>query len=272
MKSSGPLPGVGQLVLLRDESGPVVALRTRRLYADRQFAGQIVKEYAEAPSLPAGQSFTASIKIRDLILDEEDRAALPPQDLDIELDRGRSAVLTEEEELELRSLVVEEIADFEQERSYLAYRLSLVRLPGYEQGFIFPAASGLRYSYTLIHPFLLSGRIQDALGFDFSLMFTKLNDYTPAGGDSFALLPMTFSGKYTFYPSEGFGVTGYLGLFRSNVIASKGQDPEYSEALFLLTYVQPIFGIGLSFEIGPQWWLQLELGSDQLGANLGLKF
>jgi hypothetical protein len=137
---------------------------------------------------------------------------------------------------------------------------------------LFPAASGFRYSHTLIHPFLFSGRVQDALGFDLSLMFTKLNEYTPAGGDAFALLPMTFAGKYTVYPSEGFGVTGYLGFFRSNVIASKGQDPEYSEALFLLSYVQPIVGVGLSFEVGPQWWLQFELGSDQLGANLGVRF
>jgi hypothetical protein len=272
MKSSGPLPGVGQLVLLRDDSGPVVALRTRKLYAERQFAGQIVKEYGEAPVLTAGQTYAASIKIRDLVLDEEDISELPPQDLDLELDRGRNAVLSEEEELELRSLVVEEIADYEQERSYLAYRLSLIRLPAYEKGFLFPAASGFRYSHTLIHPFLFSGRVQDALGFDLSLMFTKLNEYTPAGGDAFALLPMTFAGKYTVYPSEGFGVTGYLGFFRSNVIASKGQDPEYSEALFLLSYVQPIVGVGLSFEVGPQWWLQFELGSDQLGANLGVRF
>jgi hypothetical protein len=272
MKSAGPLPGTGQIVLLRDESGPVAALRTRRVYVDRQFAGQIVKTYGENP-LEAESRFTAAIKIRDLLLDEEDIAALPPDDLDLELDRARLVEgLSPAEEIELTSLMVEEIGDYEQERSFLAYRLSIMRLPAFSEGFIFPAASGLRFSQTLLHPLLFSGKRQDALGFDLSLMYTRLNDYTTVGGDAFVLLPMTLAGKYTFYPHEGFGITGYLGIFRSSVIASKGEDPEYSDALSLLTYSQPIIGVGLTFAVGPQWCLQVEIGTDQLGANLGLKF
>lgn len=273
MKSVGPLPGVGQIVLLRNDSGPVAALRTRRVYAERQFAGQVVKTYGESPVLESGSTFTAAIKIRDLLLDDEDITAMPPDDLDLELDRARHAdVLSHEEESELQSLMVEEVGDYEQERFFLAYRLSIMRLPAFSEGFLFPAASGLRFSQTLLHPLLFSGRVQDALGFDLTLMYTRLNDYTAVGGDAFVLLPMTFAAKYTFYPHEGFGITGYLGIFRSSVIASKGEDPEYSEALSLLTYSQPIAGVGLTFEVGPQWCLQFEIGTDQLGANLGLKF
>ncbi|NDD92505.1 hypothetical protein EBZ37_10510, partial [bacterium] len=56
MKSSGPLPGVGQLVLLKTEEGPAVALKTRKLYSDLEFAGQVVKTYAPDAPIEDGRS------------------------------------------------------------------------------------------------------------------------------------------------------------------------------------------------------------------------
>lgn len=274
LQSSGPLPAAGQLVLLRGESGPLLAVRTRQLYADRRFSGQVVRTYDETTPLEEGKRYVALIKLRDLELDEEDIAALPPDDLDLELDRGRLAgTLTRDEEIELQSLVLEEVEDYEQERSLISYRIAILPLPSFDSGTIFPAASGVRYAYTLIHPFLFSGKgLQDAISVEATLLYTKLNDYTPSGGDAFALLPFLFAGRYTLYPHAGFGVSAYGGILSVSTLASKGPEPEYSQALEQLAARGAFLGLGLSFEVGPQWWLQLDLGTDQVGAGLGLKF
>jgi len=275
MKSSGPLPGVGQLVLLKTEEGPAVALKTRKLYSDLEFAGQVVKTYAPDAPIEDGRSYTAILKIRDLEVDPSKIRGRPPGNLD---DEALSDSLSADEELELQSLVIEEINDFEQERSLLAFRIGLLILPGYSEGYIFPAASGIRVSQTLVHPFLLrSKRFQDSVGVDVSVMFSKLAGYATAedatvSTDSFSLLPVTVTGRYGVYLTPTFNLYGYAGLMRTFIISSSGEEPEYSQALTLLDAYSAAVGIGVSVEIGPQWVLQFEAGSSQIGTNIGLKF
>ncbi|MBU6374810.1 MAG: hypothetical protein KGQ59_02335 [Bdellovibrionales bacterium] len=277
MRSAGQVPEQDQLVLIKNDGGPLVALKVRKIYKDSEFAGQVVRSYGPDESLVNGESYLALIKIRDLDLqasDTEDDAAAtaePPENLDQE--RG-SAFLTSEEELELQSLVIEEVTNFEQELSLIAFRVGLVILPGYESGIISPAASGIRFSQTLMHPIKFnSSRFQDSAGVDFSLMFTKLSGYTPSdNGDSFALAPVTLAGRYGVFLNPLMSVYGYAGLMKTFVISSSGDEPAYSEALALLSSFSIAIGVGASIEIGPQWVLQFEAGTNQLGINMGLKF
>lgn len=272
LESSGPMPGRGQLVLLRGAGGPLVAIRTRKVYEAGRFAGQIVREY-DVSSLEDGSTYRAILKVRDLIVDTEDLPVRPPEDLDIELDRDRfSSRLSADEELELRSLVLEETDDYEEESSMLSYRLSLVRLPGFSEGFIFPAASGVRWSQTILHPLLLNARWQDSLGVDLSVAYTQLSGYTPPGTDRFALMPTSLYGRYTVYPSASLSFHAYVGIQSTIVLGASGDEPELSDAITLLTYSQPAVGAGISIEVGPQWWLVFDGGTDQFGMSVGIKF
>ena len=268
------MPGDGQIVLLKTPDGPLVALRTRKLYSEQRFAGQVVRDFSPDAVITTGASYTAMLKIRDLIIDPSEITEAPPNDLDIELDRGRFAdKLTSSEELELRSLMFDEVEDYEQERSFLGFRLAVVRLPAYSDGYLFLAASGLRFSQTLIHPLLFySKKAQDSLGFDVTGVFTKVNDYTPSQGDSFSLLPLTISGRYSVFLSQSLQIYGYAGVMRTFILSSIGDGAEYLLALDQLETRSQLIGVGLSVELGPQWLMQFELGTDQAGINMGLKF
>jgi hypothetical protein len=274
LQSDGQVPLEGQLVLLKDPESRRVALRTRKLFTDQRFAAQIVREYEPGPTLAIGDRLQAIIKLRDLDLEEPKVTAVPPDDLDLILDQRRN-ILSPDEELELKSLAVDEIEERERERSGLFYRLAAIRLPGFEQGGLYSLGSGIRFSKTIAYPlFFYSSGMQDSAALDATVLFTALSGYTPAqdDNDAFSLLPLNVAAKYTLYPTDGFGVFGYLGLTKTLIIASKGEEPEYSEAITRLSFMQPAFGVGASIEIGPQWWAQLELGTDQIGLNLGIKF
>lgn len=268
------MPAKGQLVLLQDDQGPIAALRTRAVYKGYRFAGQVVRDYGKSPPFEIGSTYRAKFKVRDFEITDDEAQPVPPDDLDVELDRSRFAdALSPTEELELNSLMIEEVDDYEQESSLLAYRVSIMRMPKFDKGWVFPAGTGLRFSQTVAHPiFLDKKRYQDALSLDINLQFTRLIEYTALGGDSFLMMPITFAGRYTLYTSSSFGFFVYAGATRNTVISSAGEEPDLSVARNLLSYQMTVAGLGLAIEIGPQWWLYLDLGTDQAGANLGIKF
>lgn len=213
LKSSGHVPAKGQIVLLYDDVGPIVVLRARALYQEHRFAAQIIRDYSRNPEFKIGSTYRAKLKVRDIEITDEEAQPIPPNDLDVEFDPSRfNDRLSPNEEIELDSLIVEEIDDYEQESSLLAYRISILRMPGFEKGWIFPAATGIRLSQTVAHPiFLEKKKIQDALSIDLNLQFTRLIDYTSLGGDSFTMMPITLSGRYTLYTSSSFCFFGYAG-------------------------------------------------------------
>lgn len=292
--TTDPAPELQQLIMIKSESGPRMALRVIQRYDDpSRFAAQSVRSY-DPDFLPAvGESHRAILKIRDIQSEaepgaapgDEQPAAAPESQLEPQTESAPQGAgptpaeiksaqdLTEAEERELKSLAYEEPPNHEPEKLAFGGHFALLRLPRFDSGALYASAAGLRYSQTVRHPLYFPGRkLQDSVSIDFSLLASKILDYSDVAGDSYTLIPMMLSGRYNWLFSENLGAFGYAGLVKPWVLSYSGDEPSASVAAEVLGSIQLAFGVGIFYQVGPQWFIRLDLGIEQVGAGLSLKF
>jgi len=56
------------------------------------------------------------------------------------------------------------------------------------------------------------------------------------------------------------------------VLSTSGEGPSISEASAILGSFQLALGVGAFYQVGPQWFLRVDVGIEQLSAGLALRF
>ena len=152
-------------------------------------------------------------------------------------------------------------------------QVGLLNLPKFDAGSFYVAAAGAQYSHTLYHPLWHTGREkQDSVTLDVSILASKILDYSDVAGDSYTLLPIIVTGRYNWLFTEDAGVFVYGGLLKPLVLSTSGEGPSISEASAILGSFQLALGVGAFYQVGPQWFLRVDVGIEQLSAGLALRF
>jgi hypothetical protein len=118
-------------------------------------------------------------------------------------------------------------------------------------------------------------RLQDTFAFDLGFAYYSRTNFT-GNNDSYELLPLKVEGLYSLYFSESFAFLGYFGL-QYNIIFSTNNVkpasfPDEQTALNTLSGIQPNLGIGVLYNIGPQWYIRADIGIDRLALGLAVKW
>jgi hypothetical protein len=300
--SAEPAPNDRQLILLKKITRPVLALRVIKLFdpsglpeGGTRFVAQVVRTYDDFFKLKLEDQFRGIIKLRDITLEqldkevadlkqkgsapEKDSAGTPPvlekttPDAPLPPEDKSAQLLSDSEERELKSLAYEEAPNYEPEKDSLGVQFSLLRLPRFDSGVLYVAAAGPRYSKTFAHPVYFTDKHkQDSLSIDVSLLAAKILDYSDISGDSYTVLPLMAVGRYNWLYSESFGVFAYGGLIKPLVVAKSGTEPSVSQAASVLGSIQVALGVGAFLQVGPQWFLRLDAGVDQIALGLNLRY
>jgi hypothetical protein len=191
--------------------------------------------------------------------------------------------LSEEEEddidRQLEGLEVEETDDFTPWYQWFTLGAGLLSNNDFESGVTRFVGGGARYQLDIGHRLIMdSGTAQDSLSLEGSLFYYSIVGYaeiTEEGGlDSYTVMPMMGSLKYTIWLGEEFGFFGYVGLVKSMVTVIEPPvaiiDEEDAVALLSSSFVSA--GGGAMFRIGPNWYGRLDAGSDFIGAGIVLSF
>lgn len=309
---SDPLPRVGKVLLAKKDDRPHLGLRVLKAYADtRRFAVKKIKEYQPGTFLNRG-TFVASIEkvgdgsefnippttpqeraqdARDLrelegggaagvvpgsdgTLPPEPQPDLPPpsvQGFDPDLDAGvtpRADPMGDAEDdlSELEDIVVRESVTLDPESRWFSLNLSFMRSGRADGSSPYYLSGGLAYGFDLSKRiFFNDNRAQDSLTFEAALHYYQVSDAA-----SYTVMPTTFTLRYNVFTSENLGFFGYGGLSKNWVVAAS-DDYDDLEIDALDDFV-PAFGVGLLFKVGPQWMARVDLGFDQIGVGLVLRF
>ena len=106
----------------------------------------------------------------------------------------------------------------------------------------------------------------------------NLDTAATQGGDSYTLMPIIATLRYTVYLNEEFGVSGYGGVMRNIVTSDQApagvatNDPTFQGIVNNLGLVLPAFGIGAVVRIGPGWYIRADVGTDGATAGIALRF
>ena len=116
---------------------------------------------------------------------------------------------------------------------------------------------------------------QDSLSAEWGFGYYSLNNYNNHN-DDYVLLPLKMELHYHVHFSEGFGMFLYTGI-QYNMILSTQNVNVSSSALDQTAYnslhgFQANLGLGILYNIGPQWYLRGELGLDRLAIGLAVKW
>lgn len=120
--------------------------------------------------------------------------------------------------------------------------------------------------------FVQGKRPQDSLNLEYGLIYyTQLNADPPY--DGYNIMPLRADLRYDLNLSESFSLIAFLGLqynliLSTQNVASTASDSNYSR----MHGFQPNFGAGFLYNIGPQWYLRLDLGLDRMMAGLAVKW
>ncbi len=126
----------------------------------------------------------------------------------------------------------------------------------------------LLYSTTLSRDFfILGGKApQDDFQLEFGLISYNLVNYD-GNNDQYQFLSLEGQLRYDIQCSNSFDLFGYLGIQGNFILSSANANPK---TLSAVQGVQPNFGVGLVYTIGPHWLLRLDLGYDKISAGMGI--
>lgn len=138
--------------------------------------------------------------------------------------------------------------------------------------------SGFGASYSRLinrNVFFQHSNIQDSMSCEFGFAYYSRTNFT-GNLDDYSILPLRAEIRYDVHLSETFTPFVYGGLQYNFLLGSDNIDtkahPVENAALNSLTGVQPTFGIGLLFNIGPQWYLKGDVGFDRMIIGLSVKW
>lgn len=207
-------------------------------------------------------------------LPSEPQPNLPSPDVqgfDPELDAGVTPLAdpmgsAEDDLSELEDIVVRESVTLDPESRWFSLNLSFMRSGRADGSSPYYLSGGLAYGFDLSKRiFFNDNRAQDSITFEGALHYYQVSDTA-----SYTVMPTGFTLRYNVFTSENLGFFGYGGLSKNWVVAAS-DDYDDLEIDALDDFV-PAFGVGLLFKVGPQWMARVDLGFDQIGVGLVLRF
>lgn len=176
----------------------------------------------------------------------------------------------DDDDLRDSDITVQEVRPLDPFRNNLNAHFGYLRNNGADGGSRSFAAGGFRYGLRagrLI--FAKQPHIQDVMTLEGGLFMYKVLNFIEGANDSYTVMPLVGTLRYTLLFGESFGLFTYGGVAMNRIIASTNSRDEGTAAL---NSVLPAFGLGMLFQIGPQWEMRLDLGLDMIGAGLVLRF
>lgn len=171
--------------------------------------------------------------------------------------------------LTTKDISIEEVEDYDPNRHWLTGQFSLLRNLGTDGSYGYYAGAGARYGYTFFKDiFFYSKAAQDSLAFELGVFGVKLANIQTEG-DSYTVVPIIFTGRYNIALSENWIVFLYGGVVNNVVLNSSEADGAFLSAI---QSPPPAIGVGLFLLVGPYWYARLDVGLDQIGMGLTLRF
>lgn len=286
-------PRLGNLILLRKSSRPIMAFRVIRTYVeDKQIAVKRVKRYRPHRFLKSGVEYVAIEKVSDITYEpsEQDRKDLDELDhrkgnraqrdlLDEAADaEGKkrsqdddSEDVVEDEEDSHLAVAIEEVKPIETTSQWLTAGFGFVRNngpPNMPGSYLF-SSGNVRYGITLLKRILMKrSGLQDSLVAEGGFYIYKSIGYV-SQGDAYTVFSGVGTARYNILFSEAFGIFFYAGYMQSIVI---GASQAVDEGLRTLNSQLPVVGGGFLFQVGPSWYTRVDAGLDSVSINLTLKF
>jgi hypothetical protein len=295
------IPAERKLLVLKHGDDNVMAMRVLKDLPDtNQLIVKKIRQYNNTVTLPLGEQYVAVEKVSDAMppppteQDQKDMQELsPPLAYDPELDAGSSPAPGEkaedaaepphdDDDDQILGRAIEDTEMNDTHRNWLSAEIGLLRnTPNGANTFSLYAAGGLRYGYSLLqHIFFDGGDKYDTLSLEGGAFFYKIvNIYgNSQGGDSYTIMPLIGTVRYTVFMGEDFGLSFYGGVMRNIVTGTvpptgvAATDPTYQQIVSNLGLILPAFGMGAVFRIGPGWYLRADLGTEGVTAGVALRF
>jgi hypothetical protein len=186
-------------------------------------------------------------------------------------------IIDDDEEVGERGITVEEIPTIDPYRHWFSFSFGSLKNIGSQGTPVFYTGAGLKYGLNIAkHIFFSSYTTQDSLTLEGGAFLYKVLSYnldTP--NDSYTVAPFSGILRYNISLGETFGIFLYGGMVKNLVIGAVYSDPE--DEIFILNQrnlasLFPTFGGGLLFHLGPNWDTRVDVGLDQMGVGLSLRF
>ena len=212
-----------------------------------------------APAVPAP---ALRAKSEDPELDSNSGDTPPAQPLS-----GLSA----DEDEDMKAIEIQEVYPLEHERNALSFEFGLIHTQALDGSSVYYSAGGVRYSLVLGQMiFEKAATTQDSLMLELGAFYYGISGYITSGGnDSYTVVPVTGTLRYTVLLSEMFGFFLYGGAVK-NFVFQTTNATEAAKAT--LAQIFPAAGAGLLIRIGPSWEARAEAGIDMLAGGLVIRF
>jgi hypothetical protein len=263
---------------------PVVAVRVLKIYPHQgAFAAKGLHYYSKNQKIAHLDKFQAIEKIADIVpqsLTLNDLSDL--KEIEELKDLGKLESLDDSDtqkddsdqsdqsaqsydESEIKNIMIEEVPQFDLYRHWLTAGIGYLQNSGH-----YFAAGGVRYGLTLFNrPFFERTHIQDSLALEGGFYGYKALNFASLS-DSYFIMNTIGTVRYNLLFSDTFGIFLYGGTFRN--IASATSDQSTAAVAQELSGQGLAAGIGLMFNIGPNWNARFDLGTDIAGLGLVLRF
>ena len=177
--------------------------------------------------------------------------------------------LEEEVDPEEFGLPQEEIQTLETHSSWLTASMGYYRNTSPSGTSPYFSGGGIRYAQSFKRGiFLKRATLQDSLALEGGIHFYKIINFV-SKSDAYEVLPLSLNLRYNFTLPSGFATFLTAGFIQNVVTRSVLGTDDTNKALSSLV---PSVGAGAFFQVGPQWYLRLDLGIDAAGLGLTLKF
>ncbi len=290
------LPNEGRILLFKKNAGPAMAFRAIKRYPDKnQFAAKVVRKYPEYDTLKKEDRFLTIEKISDIIpppptesdlkdLEELESPEEPSSELQDEptdkikekiqeIEKGNAEEDSEnplsEDEDKWLALSAEEVFPLDLTPFGVSLEFGYFRAVNPTLTSFYFSGGGVRFGLKLFQIiFLKRPFLQDSLTLEGGAFVVKIQNF---GGtlNAYSLVPTIGDLRYTLHIGEGFNLFFYGGILKNFVVSSALGDPAVINSFSLL---QPAFGGGVIFRVGPNWEVRVGVGYDMLGAGIVLRF
>ncbi len=174
------------------------------------------------------------------------------------------------------NVVVEEMPIFDPFINSLSFAFGFYRVAA--NGNIHnPAVGGIRFGKTIGNNILVrKATLQDSFAIEGGLFFYKaLNLGSDQQDDSYFVAPLVVTGRYNLLLSDIFGLFVYAGLQKGFVLSAIPGSTSAENAPIVLSDLNalgPALGMGLFFQVGPNWDFRADIGYETIGLGLMLRF
>jgi opacity protein-like surface antigen len=110
---------------------------------------------------------------------------------------------------------------------------------------------------------------QDSLSIEYGFSYYSDDNVNAGSNDDYDILPLRVELRYDLHLSESFTPFAYFGAQYNLITASSNG---VTSTFNSLEGFQPNIGVGVFYNIGPQWYLRGDLGVDRIGIGLAIRW